>query len=656
MDSNGTFAIGTLYRANMSAMVVKSGNGVVTLPLAQVFFDKRVGIADWKLDLTDSAQRTVVASGNTLSDYTLNWRDVTRDYTNFTPYVVSDMLAAISCQVPGVVAANVASLPTVEGLVEQFQVRGSRLGSEAHIMVDSGWIRELVFLCGCPSADAPVGVVVLKNDGRVGLGSTHRNVDSLSASVVLGVNGVTLIADGDGRVDLNEDLIINNVGHILKGPNFGSSNRLQFYSDCERSLTVKKDGVLDLSSFTASDHFVEFAGNVKLLLEPGATILMGGGVLRAADHARIESVPVSDLTQFSFGTTPTSIDPLRVRFIGTGTVQLDEDSVFMVGDDSYVGVETFGPGECTSFSSTTSLLFDIRGRAKMSIGSGSGVNNSVFQVGNTSDHVDSSITFSLELNGVDSEFCITSRGFFGLGVGMVDNFFLSPSDWRVDALWNIETISIKVPEGTFRHDRIFNSDDPYASLLAIGNRNTGSIFTFDYDSPAPVSGTTQATILGGGNMALIGPDGGGGPVYLEPTVQTTDGLLSSRLTVGLFSSKHVLEDPNHVVQPANPTTATGLFTFWKSHDGFDVGTPVNSIATLFINASRDEHNLISVGYADGVTIVRGLLTEITGRYGIPVKKSDFNHTFEIGSVFGDLGSPLEPGVPPRSVQEAFEIP
>lgn len=633
VDTNGSFTIGSTFRANMAAMVVKSGNGSISLPRTNVYFDNRVGISDWQLDLTDALQRDIVADTEQLSDYTLNWRDVTKDYDNYTPYDVS---VYDPCLCPTATVENVSSLPTVFGLVEQFQIRGSRLGSPASVLVDDGWIRELIFLSGCDSANAPTGNIILKNHGRVGLGSRHRNLDSLGASYVLGVNGVTIIADGDGRVDINEDIIINNICHILRGPNFNPTSpafdRLQFHSDCERAIVVKAGGVLDLSSFTESNHIVEFAGNIKLLLEPGATVVLGGGILRMTDQASLETTPVDDLAEFIFGITTATTDPFRVRIVGTGVIQLDEDSLFHVGDDSYLGIET---SWCSI--ETTDIEIEINDRAIMRVGSDTGVNNSVFQVGNTSSHEGpASITFKLTLQGVNSLFQISSRAFVGLGVGIVNNFFAAPTNWTMNTLSDVDQIDIQVPEGTFRHDRIFNSDDAYASLLTIGS-DVGE-FIFSY--VGPLINTLQATILGGGNLALISS----GALPTTAPVQTTDGFIDARRSVGLFSSKDVLNNSG-VVLPS-PATPAELFGFWKTYDG-------SPALGRFTNASQDEHNLLSVAYPDGGFIVRGLLDQIVGQGGVPVTRTDFEHSISLGTIYTDL-NPVSPA--PRPVVNGFELP
>ena len=96
-------------------------------------------------------------------------------------------------------------MPDDVGRAVAMLVRGDLAYSTGQVvMVDGGFIREFLFFSGCNSADAPTAVIALQNEGRVGLGTTHRNVDSLGASIVLGVNGVTIIANGNGEVCLTK--------------------------------------------------------------------------------------------------------------------------------------------------------------------------------------------------------------------------------------------------------------------------------------------------------------------------------------------------------------------------------------------------------------------------------------------------------------------
>ncbi len=667
VDCFGIFSVLTPYRASIGTMVTKSGTGVVVLPEATVHFKDRVGVSYWQLDLTDPTQRIIVGSGEVLSDYTLNWRAVTKDYSaGFLPFENADY-DPCTCLV--VTPTYVTSLPVVMGQVEQFQIRGSRLGNAATVAVDNGWIRELIFLAGCDSADTPTAALVFRNHGRVGLGTRDKTYDSNSAVFTLGMNGVTLIADGNGRVDLNEDIIIDNTCHILAGPNMGVGDRLQIFSDSERQILVKKGGVLDLRSFAATlvgtttfYQTLEFAGNVKLVLEPGAVIALGGGVLRFTDNTRMETSSVHNLAELDWDQAIDTgfTDPFRVKIVGQGRIQLDEDSVFQIGDDAYVGIENnvcFASvsetiDDVTTTTAITDITLEINDRASMIVGSVTGVNNSVFQIGNTigvrAPAELNTVSFTMILNGADSLFQISSRGFVGLGIGIVNNFNVMPSAWTMDVLSDVTKIDIQVPQGTFKHDRIFSMLDPYASLLAVSsmitsNTTLGQGFYFDYTGPI-TGDTTQATILGGGNMALIsGFTTANNTEIVDEEVIEHNGIINEDLVFGLFSSKRLLDEKTALIYPVS---GTDMFTFWATQDLFPN-------VTIYSNASQDEHNLLSVAYADGGYVVRGLLTSIVGAGGIRVERTDFSHTLEVGAIYGDLGL----GLPaPRSIGAAFELP
>ena len=184
---------------------------------------------------------------------------------------------------------NLRALPTVQGIANQFQIKRSRYGDQVHLLIDGGRIKELVFLDGDRSSEAPVGFIVMQNNGRLGLGPADRDTDSVNASVVLGVNGVTLVANGDGIVDLNGNILVNNVCPILAGPDFGQSGEqhLVIQSVIPTEFRVTAGGILDLCSFTGPNQVLEFAGEARLVLEEGAILAMGGGTLLMNDKTSI---------------------------------------------------------------------------------------------------------------------------------------------------------------------------------------------------------------------------------------------------------------------------------------------------------------------------------------------------------------------------------
>ena len=604
VDTNGKISIDSLYRANVSTMVTKSDNGVIELPRTNTFFDLRVGAAQWKLDLSDPTQRTIVEADNTISDYTLNWINTTKDYLTFIPYINGVYGTCMP-----VVTANVSSLPTVYGTIEQLQIAESRLGDPAHVMIDGGFVRELVFLNGYNSAEAPVGVVALQNCGRVGLGSAHTNVDSLQASVKLGVNGVTIIANGDGRVTLNSDLVIDNMCHIMKGPDFNKDileeevkpQVLVFDAECPRELRVKGTGTLDLSSFTryAQDLFdtIEFTENVRIVLEPGAQVILNGAKLKLSGSAEIICEPAETCDiPIPSPAVITSYDDIRVKLIGgeytselsrlPSTIELSGCSRFIINENAFVGVETLG-----DTITTANLNISINDSASFLIGDGCSPYGGALQVGDTTENAGNTISFSLSFNGNDALFQINSRGFFGTGVGIVDKQpGDAPNKWSVGALYNVENVSINIQNGAFVHNRIFDGDSVEASLFMVGpsiisGNETHYTFGFETTESRSVN-LSESVIRGGGNFALLKTLG---PV--NPVVLSIDGSTGDDLSVGLFASTPFF---NSNSLPGD--TAADVYDFCKIFDVTLENSHRNGRAAVGKGIRKNE---IKIGYVDG---------------------------------------------------------
>lgn len=493
VDALGQFQVLNNRIANMGAMVAMSRNGFVNLPYNSVFFDPEIGIAQWNLDLTDPTQQIIIPAGQTLSDYTLDWGATIKAYccdtTNltpgcFVPYEIEEVPAP--CAAPFLIPQNLNALPTVQGTIDQLQILRARIGDPVNLLVDGGLVRELVLIQGFNSAQAPTALVVVQNNGTVGLGTTHKDLDALQGSVVLGVNGVTLVPNGNGTIQLNEDIIINNVCHILSGTAFGvsSQNILSISSTTPKELRIKAPGVLDLSQFTTADQVLNITGQVRLVCEPGARIILGGGILQFSDQAEFYIEPtVAPVV----GTTINSTDSVRVVMSGSGTVLMTQGSSMLVGTGAYFGVETY-----PTCGLTTNISFQLKDEATIEIGNPS-LPGGVFQVGDTTYDPTRSVSFQLFIDGPGATFNIDRQGFFGLGVGIVDKPNSTANDWLVSCVSNILTASILVEEGTFIHNKILNGSDADASLFAIGNQGQ---YTFQFNP-------NTSDILGGGNMVQI---------------------------------------------------------------------------------------------------------------------------------------------------------
>ena len=629
VDANGTIQAINTCGVNMGAMVTKSGNGIIDLPDPIVRFGCAVGEADWLLNL--STTPTIVLSGTVIADYVLPWNTCCKQ-PGFLPFVCD----CTSCPANQALAANVNGIPLVLGDLGQLRIYGSRIGDPAHVKVGLGGnIRELVFEDNCVQGFVPTAVVVLEDGGRVGLNTAHTNVDSLGASIVLGNNGITIIANGDGRVYLNEDVVINNVCHIVQGPDFTSNNRLLITSEEDKTIRVKSTGVLDLSSFSDGGT-VEIGGNVRLVLEPGAKVVHGTVELKFSGKAGIFCEPVAvDLLPTS--TTPaglTTLDPYRVIFssgtTGLGTVRFTGCSYFTINNNAFAGVQT-----STDCSLDTNLMFILEDSAQWSIGACNRIGGA-FDVGNTSDNgTHAMINFTLSINGNDAQFYICQGAFVGLGSVIALKPSASvPNTWVVGQAYNVGNINIVNSNGVFSHNVIWDgntsTDAQYlvGSALVIGGQTTANyILDFTGDDSRRVANLSCSTMRGGGNLVLVGS-------FTPAQLQIGD---LNTATVGIMASGPLYKAGFE----AFTGTGSGLFAFWSNADVGGSATQYNSRCDIgpFIR------NEMMAGYIDRGYIQRSPQIKIIGSAGAT---TDQAHSKDIGAAAIRL-VPATSG--PRDIQD-----
>lgn len=461
-------------------------------------------------------------------------------------------------------------------------------------------------MTGRASATAPVGVLALQNNALVGLGTASRNVDSLDASVVLGINGVILMPNGDATVRLNVDTLINNYCHIVTGTAFGGTpvtgNRLLIDSVVPKELRIKSDGVLDLTQFTSTMQTLVISGAVNMVLEPGAQVLLGGGNLIFAGDSRLYCEPDTSL-HLPVGLDVMATNAMRVKFSGSGRVTFKENATFVVPRGALVGIENNADVLPTnqSWAFTDDASFELGSDSEFGGG---------FQVGDTLAANTSPIDFTLVLTGVGALLDLNSQGFLGFGVGIVDKPQSAPNNWLVGTLFNVGDIIITIPEGAFKHQQIYSGDNNLAGLLAV-SENINYSFTFD---------RINADILGGGNMILL-------PaiplsVAVSPTV-----LDIATSNIGIMSSKAALMDyPKFILQPLVNVTGTDFFNFLSLAE---YTTQYGKISTIF----RSRLGETTIGFVfnnTGVNLIRrefgGNIKGLNGTYVNP------NNSLGIGAV------------------------
>jgi len=601
VDINGTISIATTARAHFSMMVTTSSStATIDLPKNRINFGASTGITKWNLNL--ATDQTVIAAGLNVSDFTIDWKGTVKDYDGgFIPF---DPVGSLG---QGVVAANLYHLPTIKGSVDELQIKRSRIGDPVHIMVDGGLVRELVFLSGYDSSEAPTGLVAVKNDGRVAIGNNNTRKDSIDAAVVLGINGVMLVADGNGVIDLNTDVEINNYCHIMAGPTFGQSEVQKLYINAKdsRILRVKREGVLDLSTFTSDNMRLAFSGEVKLIFEPGSQLLLGGGSIFFTGQAElhiqneIESAPAA-------GTSVSSTDDFRVPFIGSGKITFDEDAVCYIQKDAYLSFEW---QDLVSSIKSTDFEVSIQDNASFQIGSESFFGGAV-QIGNTTNTPSNTVSFTLELNGPDALFEINSQGFFGVGVGIVDKHQETPNGWLVGSLYNVNTFALNIVQGFMKHNTILPGSSTEAALFAIGPA-AYSLNITDFD---------DFRALGGGNMIRIGS----GVASVHPTVLTT-----ASNSTGLFSSTDLVRDDNNTVN-ITALSASGIpqnfFNVFKTKAVRSMSAPAANFARITVGNNQ-------IGYVYNDTICRKRWVRVLGPYGDRVPP-DFS--LRVGALYINL--------------------
>lgn len=523
VDGNGTVTIHRTprLRTNIAMMITKSLNGLIDLPRSQVFYDLTIGVADWSLDLATT--QTVIPYGMSLSDYSLDWLTVKKNCPLFEPYPVMVMEP---CQTQAVVPANILDIPVVQGTVDQFQVLGSRLGSPVHLKVDGGRIRELVFFNTNHSAEIPTGVIVVQNNGRVGLGTASRNTDSLDAASLLGANGITIIANGSGTIDVNSDLIINNVCHILKGPDFKPTDSLTFFSETGKQIILKSCGVLDLTTFTGGGTII-FGGDVQLICEAGAHIECGQSGMHIAfkDTAAMrnfsDDISTRGCVDCMLEGTPgtiTATDARRIKIAGVGSLDFDDNSLFEIDDEAIFGIESSQSAAC---SKVTALTIRVLGNAQFLVAP---KNGGSLQIGNTTAiaGADVSYTLSIDQRGMVQ---IGPRGFMGHALGIVlKEPDQAPNSWLVDNLFNVNTITFDFISGAFRHAMIYPGSSTYAGLFGIGD--AGEKFTLNLHGAGGQS-SQGFRLNGGGNIFMKSGGAVAHPVVEHQDISMQAGIMKS---------------------------------------------------------------------------------------------------------------------------------
>ncbi len=664
VDLNGKLSIDPGFFASFCVLIVKTRNAIVDLPPGQVVFCDNLGIINGDLDLSTMDAQVLVAPGEAVAELILNWELLQKDCTNFSPFQQNGPCC------PTVTEANVSSLPLIEGTVDNLIITGSRLGNPATFVVNGGTVRNVTFAvsntcctdeCTNFSGQAPVATIVLENNGTVVL-----------SDQTLGATGITIIANGSGRVDLAGNIALVSQCAIVKGPDFAEGDVLTISSDIAHEIIIPSGSCFDLRSFDLETDVVQFTGESQLAVEAGSSIVTGLGTLSFANNSQIRFEAAANTTAFfqaiphgthdetlpplqiipaanihnqydfltNFGDALNNTDSFRIRLMGEGVIELRDNAQAFLLQNAIVGVESSDDSFCPI--ATTDLELRLLDNAQFIIGELNLSQGGVLQIGNVNDQnavirqAGNSVRFTLTINGPTATFFIGSQGLMGLGVGVeridgVDPVSgeIVPNEDIVNTLFNVNSITFNFFDGRFEHDRMFRGDDPNASLFAI---NGDPSISYNVIEGETATATEAFNLAGGGNMILTYPGTGGiHPIVLDQDgqVEVAPGVFDSRLWASVMASS-ALQD----IQPTEMgLTGLELFELLKTHDSVVEASRPNTLGRANATANPGLVGIVTNITIDTVAngvIIRNQVDDIIGSGNDVSKRQQAD---EIGAVF-----------------------
>lgn len=649
VDQNGILTADPSAVVDMEVPIIVSGNGQVNGPFN--FTNNGTnggGIEIGGLDLHNPNTRVIVPTGSSFSNLIVNWQAIIKDYSVFLPYQTGNVTL---CQVPPVTEQNVSALPIISGTVDLLTIAGSRFGDAANLIVDGGLVRETIFQVG--NGAAPVGTFILRNNGSLGLGAINQAIPGPVPT--LGANGITIIADGSGLLDINQDMLITGRAVILKGPNFAAGDVLTISAPTPNEIRVKSGGILDLRSFDTVTDTIAFDGQIQLIFEPGSQLLTSNGAIDFKGNSLLLFEPSQQLESFfnaiplgvinngiapfivvdaalphnpfdfliNYGAGLSNTNRFRVIIAGMGTINLRENSRSYIPNGAIVGIETMQVGDCEI--PLTTIILNIFDNAQFQMAAQQATllqgQGGVLQIGNTINREGHAVNFIVNMAGANAQFVIDELAMLGLGIGVVrpSTGKITPSQSLLDTLNNVGTIVIRLVDGTFDHSRIYPTNDLKSSILAI---NPDINMTFEKDIA-----NTELEIRGGGNMVLIQPGTGA----LSPIVEDVSGPIGPRLTTALFASEP-LQDLNTV----DTGSGADVFNDIRTYDISDV-VRVNAFGRANAGSVNDLNEsvrldaILDTNANGNGTIVRTEVTEIISDFGTAQERR--TAAIDLGGVF-----------------------
>jgi|GEM_PF-1928519 len=399
-------------------------------------------------------------------------------YKRFMTRTIDSITAPVTMPTSGLLVM------TSGDVVDQMQVYGATRALPFHLLLSgdfSGYsrVREFVSVASDPPVlgEGAFAALFLEKGARIGLGSRKVNGQSVNAWNQLGLDTVGLYPNGNGVVDLNDDIYIKdkfpivattnfgNETHIVGGTNTGGTltngvwvgatnvggttegvvHSLTFYSAVPREIRLLSGGELDLSSFGAGlpgCQRIVFAGHTRLVIEPGAKIRFPssvtsnnpacGPILYFDDNSKCIFLSTVDSDMARWTDVLTGSDTVRDKIMGIGTITLDKNAQLIINDGAFVGVEA------DSQTPHTDVTLTVLGQAQCLLGD---INQTggALQIGNVVDGGGTGnnsrpsstdltyatatqpyINFTLNVNGPNAVFRVGQNAFLGLGAGVVN--------------------------------------------------------------------------------------------------------------------------------------------------------------------------------------------------------------------------------------------
>lgn len=198
--------------------------------------------------------------------------------------------------------------------------------------------------------------------------------------------------------------------------------------------------------------------------------------------------------QFSQGPVPVALQ--TTRLMGVGSITLSGNSVWLINDGTFIGLETD-----PLITPITNITITLEDNAQMRIGDDTTVGGS-FHVGNPWSKpritlqpalAAHTIDTTVVINGPDALLQIGTGGFLGLGCVLRGKQPAQTQYWGVSSTTNAVSATLDIQQGTFSHQMIGSGIDNNTAVLAIG-----ALTTLTWNCAA-----SSRTQHGGANMVYM---------------------------------------------------------------------------------------------------------------------------------------------------------